>query len=225
MQCCRRRRHPGALADLVVSCPNQRNPGPRRTPASIRPACSHDPCSPEPGACGFLLHPPSSMLGTRSASVHAPSPELDHRSSELDAPSPELHRRSSALDLPSFSLDLPSPELGPPSAELGPPSVKLDAPGKKLGASTDQARHPSLETQSGSLRSANKPCRSCRDCSPIGATYSGYLPSGGCHSSTLLPSGSMTQPNLPYSDSSVLSSTSHPSARSAARSACRSATR
>jgi hypothetical protein len=45
-----------------------------------------------------------------------------------------------------------------------------------------------------------------------------YWPSGGCHSSTLLPSGSMTQPNLPNSDSSVLSKTSHPSARSVANS-------
>ncbi len=29
-----------------------------------------------------------------------------------------------------------------------------------------------------------------------------YCPSGGCQSSTLLPSGSMTQPNFPYSESS-----------------------
>ncbi len=38
----------------------------------------------------------------------------------------------------------------------------------------------------------------------------------GCHSSTLFPSGSMTQANLPYSESSILSSTLQPSALSAA---------
>src|SRR5690348_4404879 len=38
-----------------------------------------------------------------------------------------------------------------------------------------------------------------------------YWPSGGCHSSTLFPSGSMTQANLPYSDSSIFSSTLQPS--------------
>jgi len=52
-----------------------------------------------------------------------------------------------------------------------------------------------------------------------------HWPGGGSQSSTLLPSGSMTQPNLPYSDSSVLSSTLQPSLRSSASRACRSATR
>jgi len=52
-----------------------------------------------------------------------------------------------------------------------------------------------------------------------------HCPAGGCQSSTLLPSGSMTHPNLPYSESSVLSSTLQPSSRSAARSAGRSSTR
>ena len=47
----------------------------------------------------------------------------------------------------------------------------------------------------------------------------------GCHNSTLLPSGSMTQPNLPYSESSILSRTLQPSAFSAATSAWRSSTR
>jgi RIO kinase 1 len=42
-----------------------------------------------------------------------------------------------------------------------------------------------------------------------------HWPSGGCQSSTLFPSGSMTQPNLPYSESSVFSSTLQPSSRSA----------
>src|ERR1700686_644647 len=42
-----------------------------------------------------------------------------------------------------------------------------------------------------------------------------HCPSGGCQSSILLPSGSMTQPNLPYSESSVFSSTLQPSSRSA----------
>ena len=41
-----------------------------------------------------------------------------------------------------------------------------------------------------------------------------YCPGGGCQSSTLLPSGSMTQPNFPYSESSVFSRTLHPSSRS-----------
>src|SRR6266545_4118463 len=52
-----------------------------------------------------------------------------------------------------------------------------------------------------------------------------YCPSGGCQSSTLLPSGSMTHPNFPSSESSVLSSTSQPSSRSALRSPARSSTR
>src|SRR5688572_3214079 len=52
-----------------------------------------------------------------------------------------------------------------------------------------------------------------------------HEPGGGCQSSILLPSGSMTQPNLPYSESSVLSRTLQPSARRSARSAARSATR
>jgi hypothetical protein len=55
--------------------------------------------------------------------------------------------------------------------------------------------------------------------------YVTHCPSGGCHSSTLLPSGSMTQPNFPYSESSVFSRTSQPSLRNAARRLCRSATR
>jgi transposase len=38
-----------------------------------------------------------------------------------------------------------------------------------------------------------------------------HWPSGGCHSSTLFPSGSITQANLPYSDSSICSSTLQPS--------------
>ena len=46
--------------------------------------------------------------------------------------------------------------------------------------------------------------------------HEGYCPAGGCQSSILLPSGSMTHPNFPYSESSVVfSSTSQPSSRSA----------
>src|SRR5712691_10769076 len=45
--------------------------------------------------------------------------------------------------------------------------------------------------------------------------HEGHCPAGGCQSSTLLPSGSMTHPNFPYSESSVFSSTSQPSSRSA----------
>src|SRR5437667_11380763 len=52
-----------------------------------------------------------------------------------------------------------------------------------------------------------------------------HCPCGGCQSSTLLPSGSMTHPNFPYSESSVFSSTLQPSSRSALRSAARSSTR
>ena len=42
-----------------------------------------------------------------------------------------------------------------------------------------------------------------------------YCSAGGCQSSILLPSGSMTHPNFPNSESSVFSSTSQPSSRSA----------
>jgi len=52
-----------------------------------------------------------------------------------------------------------------------------------------------------------------------------YWPAGGCHSSTLFPSGSMTQANFPYSDSSIFSSTLQPSSRKALTSAWRSSTR
>lgn len=52
-----------------------------------------------------------------------------------------------------------------------------------------------------------------------------YCPGGGCQSSTLFPSGSMTQPNLPYSESSVLSTTLQPSSRRAWSRAARSSTR
>ena len=41
----------------------------------------------------------------------------------------------------------------------------------------------------------------------------GHWPAGGCHSSTLFPSGSMTQANFPYSESSTFSSTLQPSSR------------
>jgi glutathione S-transferase len=52
-----------------------------------------------------------------------------------------------------------------------------------------------------------------------------HCPPGGCQSSTLLPSGSITQPNLPNSESSVFSSTLQPSSRSACSSEARSGTR
>ena len=52
-----------------------------------------------------------------------------------------------------------------------------------------------------------------------------HWPAGGCHSSSLFPSESRTQPNLPYSDSSIFSSTCTPSARRAASTACKSSTR
>lgn len=52
-----------------------------------------------------------------------------------------------------------------------------------------------------------------------------HWPSGGCHSSTLFPSGSITQPNFPYSESSVFSRTLHPSWRRISSSPARSATR
>lgn len=52
-----------------------------------------------------------------------------------------------------------------------------------------------------------------------------HCPSGGCHSSMRLPAGSITQPNLPNSDSSTLSSTAQPSSRRAASTASRSSTR
>ena len=53
------------------------------------------------------------------------------------------------------------------------------------------------------------------ECSSMAASkIDGYCPSGGCHNSTLFPSGSITHPNLPKSESSVLSRTSQPSSRS-----------
>ena len=52
-----------------------------------------------------------------------------------------------------------------------------------------------------------------------------YWPAGGCHSSTLLPSGSMTQANFPYSDSSIFSATLHSSSRKSLTRVWRSSTR
>src|SRR5882757_343755 len=52
-----------------------------------------------------------------------------------------------------------------------------------------------------------------------------HWPSGGCHNSTLFPSGSMTQANFPYSESSILSSTLQPSSFKAFTNAWRSSTR
>src|SRR5687768_2902931 len=45
-------------------------------------------------------------------------------------------------------------------------------------------------------------------------SYPGILPGGGSHNSMRFPSGSITQPNLPNSEVSVLSSTVQPSLRS-----------
>src|SRR5271166_6022809 len=42
-----------------------------------------------------------------------------------------------------------------------------------------------------------------------------HWPAGGCQSSTLFHSESMTQANFPYSDSSIFSSTLQPSSRNA----------
>src|SRR6478735_174455 len=53
----------------------------------------------------------------------------------------------------------------------------------------------------------------------------GHWPAGGCQSSTLFPSGSMTQPNFPYSESSVFSRTLQPSSRRTLTRAWRSSTR
>jgi hypothetical protein len=69
------------------------------------------------------------------------------------------------------------------------------------------------------MRPASRsPSRSAADSIDIGVRVlqrpRGHCPGGGCQSSTLLPSGSMTQPNFPYSESSVFSRTSQPSCRS-----------
>lgn len=53
----------------------------------------------------------------------------------------------------------------------------------------------------------------------------GHWPAGGCQSSTLFPSGSMTQANFPYSESSILSRTLQPSSRKTLTRAWRSSTR
>ncbi len=55
--------------------------------------------------------------------------------------------------------------------------------------------------------------------------YTGHWPAGGCQSSVLFPSGSMTQANFPYSDSLILSRTVQPSSRRTFTKACRSSTR
>src|SRR5688572_24502479 len=52
-----------------------------------------------------------------------------------------------------------------------------------------------------------------------------HQPWGGCHSSTLFPSGSMTQANFPYSESSIFSSTLQPSSFKTLTKAWRSSTR
>ena len=52
-----------------------------------------------------------------------------------------------------------------------------------------------------------------------------HCPAGGCQSSTLFPSGSMTHAKIPYSESSIFSSTLQPSSRRTVTSAWRSATR
>jgi hypothetical protein len=53
----------------------------------------------------------------------------------------------------------------------------------------------------------------------------GHWPAGGCQSSTLFPSGSMTQANFPYSESSIFSRTLQPSSRKTLTRAWRSSTR
>ena len=65
----------------------------------------------------------------------------------------------------------------------------------------------------------------CSMATPQNAARLYYWPAGGCHSSTLFPSGSITQANFPYSDSSIFSSTLQPSSRKALTSAWRSSTR
>src|SRR5687767_9650312 len=52
-----------------------------------------------------------------------------------------------------------------------------------------------------------------------------HWPAGGCQSSTLFPSGSMTQANFPYSESSIFSRTLQPSSRKTLTRAWRSSTR
>lgn len=52
-----------------------------------------------------------------------------------------------------------------------------------------------------------------------------HCPTGGCQSSTLFPSGSITQANFPNSESSILSSTLQPSSFSTFTSDARSSTR
>src|SRR6185295_14541913 len=53
----------------------------------------------------------------------------------------------------------------------------------------------------------------------------GHSPAGGCQSSTLFPSGSMTWANFPYSESWIFSRTLQPSSRKALTRASRSSTR
>jgi hypothetical protein len=117
--------------------------------------------------------------------------------------------------------------LGPPAfprrPQPVPPSRCSDSSVRATtnAASSSTPRRAARTSQRRCLRAAPQP----RSRGHTQRDKRAQDPSGGSQSSTLRPSGSMTQPNLPYSDSSVLSSTWQPSARSAASSACRSATR
>ena len=114
--------------------------------------------------------------------------------------------------------------LDPPRAATIP-SMRWRAPDSEMSVTTGSR----IRLRPGVLGSTTRwsPSRT-----PVCAVHSSrmpvrhpHCPSGGSHNSTLLPSGSTTQPNFPYSDSSVLSTTAQPSARSAASSPARSATR
>ena len=102
------------------------------------------------------------------------------------------------------------------------------------GGEAEFPRRPCGRGQGGVTRDLKDDARSVRRPRPVergvGRRSSSrvtklHCPCGGCQSSTLLPSGSMTHPNFPYSESSVFSSTLQPSSRSALRSAARSSTR
>ena len=155
-------------------------------------------------------------------------------------------RRAAISSRPIWSWKTTYPEETSPwfSATMEPGSGPTRA-GPCTGSMV--TRSPGTEAATGStgisgtLRSSElrrRPCvRSGTPASPPGGATArpasagavsatdGYCPAGGSQSSTLLPSGSMTQANLPYSDSSIFSRTLQPSSRRTATRPPRSSTR
>jgi hypothetical protein len=133
-----------------------------------------------------------------------------------DRAAPSAARRGSPAAPAAFAIrgcavsPAPSARASAPSTAASP-LVRPAAPvSRRPGAAWGPAARPS---KSWSARS-----RSSSRGRP-------HWPGGGCHSSTLFPSGSMTQANFPYSESSIFSSTLQPSSFNTLTKAWRSSTR